>query len=125
MEEQLLQRLYSNIGKIITSSLELQVILESIMKEVHFFLQPDNWSLLRLDHETGELFRLTHHRFESSVSISSTLCEDAQSELDAGQRGGQLVRDISKEALAAVDEPLQLGGHVVNGAAQPADLVRA
>jgi diguanylate cyclase (GGDEF)-like protein len=50
------KRLYANIGKLITSSLEINEILEGIMKEIKIFFNPDNWSLMRLDHNTGKLY---------------------------------------------------------------------
>ncbi|HSV95805.1 MAG TPA: sensor domain-containing diguanylate cyclase [Spirochaetota bacterium] len=57
MEELLnIKKLYSNIGKIITSSLEFGVILDSIMEEIHLFFDAENWSLMRLDPNTDELF---------------------------------------------------------------------
>lgn len=51
-----LKRMYANIGKLITSSLELNDILDGIMEEVRGFFKADNWSLLRLDPATNELF---------------------------------------------------------------------
>ncbi len=51
-----IKKLYSSIGKIITSSLEFGVILDSIMEEIHLFFDAANWSLMRLDPNTDELF---------------------------------------------------------------------
>lgn len=51
-----IKKLYANIGKLITSSLTLDEILEGIMEEVRMFFSPDNWSLMRLDPNTNELF---------------------------------------------------------------------
>ena len=51
-------QLYASIGKLITSSLDLNEILEGIMKEVRFFFQPENWSLFRLDPASNQLFFL-------------------------------------------------------------------
>ncbi|MCP4133965.1 MAG: sensor domain-containing diguanylate cyclase [bacterium] len=47
--------LYANIGKIITSSLELDKVLAGIMDEVQLYFAPENWSLIRLDHESRQL----------------------------------------------------------------------
>ncbi len=51
-----IKKLYANIGKLITSSLDLDTILEGIMEEVHVFFDAANWSLMRLDPNTNELF---------------------------------------------------------------------
>jgi len=56
--ERKIRELYANIGKLITSSLDLSEILEGIMQEVKNFFQPQNWSLLRVDQNTNELFFL-------------------------------------------------------------------
>jgi diguanylate cyclase (GGDEF)-like protein len=48
--------LFANIGKIISSALEVEQILEGIMEEVRIFFEPENWSLMRLDPNTNELF---------------------------------------------------------------------
>ncbi len=51
-----IKQLYANIGKLITSSLELDKVLEGIMEEVKVFFDAENWSLMRLDPNTDELF---------------------------------------------------------------------
>ncbi|OHD53883.1 MAG: hypothetical protein A2Y33_05215 [Spirochaetes bacterium GWF1_51_8] len=51
-----LYQLYASIGKLITSSLDLNDILDGVMKEVRFFFNPENWSLFRLDPASGQLF---------------------------------------------------------------------
>ena len=53
-----IKKLYANIGKLITSSLELDGIVEGIMEEVRIFFNPENWSLLRYDHTSGYLYFL-------------------------------------------------------------------
>ena len=49
-------QLYINIGKLITSSLDFEKIIEGIMDELNLFFSPDNCSILRLDQNTDELF---------------------------------------------------------------------
>jgi len=56
-----IKQLYANIGKLITSSLEIEHILEGIMEEVHTFFGPDNWSLLRYDPNSEELYFVISH----------------------------------------------------------------
>jgi len=50
------------IGKALTSSLDIQELLGAIMEKVAFLLKPKSWSLLMVDPETGELY------FEIAVS---------------------------------------------------------
>lgn len=56
MDSENRNRLFANIGKLITSSLQLNKILEGIMKEVRLYFNPQNWSLLRYDHTSDLLF---------------------------------------------------------------------
>ncbi len=56
-----IKQLYANIGKLIVSSLELEHILEGIMEEVHTYFAPQNWSLLRYDPNTEELYFVISH----------------------------------------------------------------
>ncbi len=56
MDSENKNRLFANIGKLITSSLELNKILEGIMEEVSLYFNPQNWSLLRYDHTSDLLF---------------------------------------------------------------------
>lgn len=58
IKEPELVKLYSSIGKIITSSLEQQEVLDAVMEEVRLFFSPENWSLMRYDENSGELFFL-------------------------------------------------------------------
>ncbi len=56
MDAETKNRLFANIGKLITSSLELNKILEGIMEEVRLFFNPQHWSLMRYDHTSDQLF---------------------------------------------------------------------
>ena len=51
-----MKEMYANIGKLITSNLDLESILKGIMEEIHRFFEPENWSLLRYDPNSNELF---------------------------------------------------------------------
>lgn len=66
-----IKQLYANIGKLIVSSLELDHILEGIMEEVHNYFAPKNWSLLRYDPNSEELYFVISHGidFESIKKI--------------------------------------------------------
>ncbi len=49
-------RLFANIGKLITSSLDSKTILEKIMVEVKLYFNPGHWSLIRYDHSSNLLY---------------------------------------------------------------------
>lgn len=50
------KKLFASIGKLITSSLDLNEILDGIMEEVHLYFSPENWSLMRYDRSSSTLF---------------------------------------------------------------------
>src|SRR5713101_1706698 len=47
--------IFQELGKALTSSLQLDQVLRTIMEKIDEFLRPDNWSLLLLDEEKQEL----------------------------------------------------------------------
>lgn len=49
-------RLFANIGKLITSSLDSKTILEKIMMEVKLYFNPQHWSLIKYDHSSNLLY---------------------------------------------------------------------
>jgi len=90
--------LYANIGKLITSSLELHEILEGIMEEIRIFFDPDHWSLMRLDHTTNKLF------FTIIKGIDAEIVKNVRIDLGEGIAGrvaetGEsiFVQDTSKD----------------------------
>ncbi|EQA82589.1 sensor domain-containing diguanylate cyclase [Leptospira alstonii] len=78
-------KLYSSIGKIITSSLEQQEVLDAVMEEVRLFFSPENWSLMRYDENSGELFfliaegielnRIRNIRLKSGEGIAGSVAQ--------------------------------------------------
>jgi GAF domain-containing protein len=46
---------FQELGKALTSSLQLDQVLRTIMEKIDEFLRPDNWSLLLLDEAKQEL----------------------------------------------------------------------
>lgn len=46
---------FNEIGKALTSSLNLSEVLEIVMKKISELLEPKNWSLLLTDQKTGEM----------------------------------------------------------------------
>jgi diguanylate cyclase (GGDEF)-like protein len=69
------------IGKLLTSTLDLKEILSLIMNKISQIAEADNWSLLLLDEERREL------HFEVVVGIDKTLIEDIRIPLGKGIAG--------------------------------------
>lgn len=86
------------IGKALTSSLDIHAILESIMKQVERLINPKAWSLLLVDNDTGDLV------FKIAVSSVSEQLQGVRLERGTGIAGwvaqhGQLllIPDVSKD----------------------------
>lgn len=86
------------IGKALTSSLDIRAILETIMKQVELLIKPKTWSLLLVDSESGDLI------FEIVVSSVSEQLLGVRLERGKGIAGwvaqhGQplLIHDVSKD----------------------------
>ena len=56
---------FHEVGKALTSTLDLSQVLQTIMEKVSSFFRPDTWSLLLVDEETSELY------FEIAIGESS------------------------------------------------------
>ncbi len=98
---------FQELGKALTSSLQLDQVLRTIMEKIDEFLRPDNWSLLLLDEEKQELY------FELAVGKASQALRDVRIKLGQGIAGwvaqhGEtvVVPDTSKDTrfFAKVDE---------------------
>lgn len=72
---------FTEIGKALTSSLDLKEILARVMEKISQLLQPKNWSLLLLDEETNEL------RFEIVVGPGSEKLKDLRLKVGEGVAG--------------------------------------
>lgn len=86
------------IGKALTSSLDIHAILETIMKQVERLIKPKTWSLLLLDNESGDLI------FEIAVSTVAEQLKGVRLERGKGIAGwvalnGQplLIPDVRKD----------------------------
>lgn len=62
-----IRKLYSNIGKMIISQLDPDEVIKSVMKEIKEFFEPENWSLLRLDEASNELFFVVAEGIDADV----------------------------------------------------------
>ncbi len=83
------KQMYANIGKLITSSLEIHQVIDGVMSEIKQFFDPEHWSLLRLDHTSGELYfiyiqgndieRLRQFRLKPGEGIAGTVAKTGES----------------------------------------------
>jgi diguanylate cyclase (GGDEF)-like protein len=98
---------FQELGKALTSSLQLDQVLRTIMEKIEEFLRPDNWSLLLLDEAKQELY------FELAVGTASTALKDVRVKMGQGIAGwvaahGEtvVVPDTSKDTrfFGQVDE---------------------
>ncbi len=99
--------IYNEIGKTLTSTLEIREILQKIMETIGDYFRPTNWSLLLLDESTNELY------FEVAVGKVSERIKDIRIKKGEGIAGwvalhGQplLVPDVHQDPrfLRAVDK---------------------
>jgi len=72
---------FQELGKALTSSLQLDQVLRTIMEKIDEFLRPDNWSLLLLDEAKQELY------FELAVGKASQALKDVRIKLGVGIAG--------------------------------------
>ncbi len=72
---------FQELGKALTSSLQLDQVLRTIMEKIDEFLRPDNWSLLLLDEAKQELY------FELAVGNASQALKDVRVKVGQGIAG--------------------------------------
>lgn len=102
---------FHELGKALTSSLQLDQVLLTIMEKIHEFIQPDTWSLLLVDEEKQDLY------FQIATGHGSQALKDIRVKLGQGIAGwvaqtGQpvIVPDVSKDTrfFAKVDEKTKM-----------------
>jgi diguanylate cyclase (GGDEF)-like protein len=102
---------FQELGKALTSSLQLDQVLRTIMEKIDEFLRPDNWSLLLLDEAKQELY------FELAVGKASQALKDVRVKVGQGIAGwvaqhGEvvIVPDTSKDTrfFGKVDEKTKM-----------------
>ncbi len=102
---------FQELGKALTSSLQLDQVLRTIMEKIDEFLRPDNWSLLLLDEPKQELY------FELAVGKASQALKDVRVKVGQGIAGwvaqhGEIVivPDTSKDTrfFGKVDEKTKI-----------------
>jgi diguanylate cyclase (GGDEF)-like protein len=102
---------FQELGKALTSSLQLDQVLRTIMEKIYEFLRPDNWSLLLLDEAKQELY------FELAVGKASQALKDVRIKVGQGIAGwvaqhgeAVVVADTSKDTrfFGQVDEKTKM-----------------
>src|SRR6266851_3955228 len=102
---------FQALGKALTSSLQLDQVLRTIMEKIDEFLRPENWSLLLLDEAKQELY------FELAVGKASQALKDVRIKVGQGIAGwvaqhgeAVVVADTSKDTrfFGKVDEKTKM-----------------
>src|SRR5712675_1638791 len=103
--------IFQELGKALTSSLQLDQVLRTIMEKIDEFLRPDNWSLLLLDEAKQELY------FELAVGKASQALKEVGIKMGQGIAGwvaengeAVVVPDTSKDTrfFDKVDEKTKM-----------------
>jgi diguanylate cyclase (GGDEF)-like protein len=103
--------LFHELGKALTSSLQLDQVLRTIMEKINEVLRPDTWSLLLMDIEKNELY------FQIATGKASGALKDIRIKVGQGLAGwvaqsGQavVVPDTTKDSrfFAQVDEKTRM-----------------
>jgi len=107
---------FHELGKALTSSLQLDQVLRTIMAKIDEFLRPDTWSLLLVDEEKHELY------FELAVGKNTQLLKDIRIKMGQGIAGwvaenekALIVPDVSKDTrfFSQVDEKTKMETHSI------------
>src|SRR5499425_2634552 len=74
-------RIFHDVAKALTSSLDLDSILQTIMEKMAEYFRPDTWSLLMVDEEKNELY------FAIAIGAASPALTDARLKMGEGIAG--------------------------------------
>lgn len=102
--------IFNEIGKTLTSTLDIKEILNIIMLKISELLRPDNWSLLLVDEERGDLY------FEIVVGQKADKIKNMRLRMGEGlagwvaEKGEKLIiHDVSKDERFSRDVDLASG----------------
>jgi diguanylate cyclase (GGDEF)-like protein len=102
---------FHELGKALTSSLQLDQVLRTIMEKIDEFLRPDTWSLLLVDEVKQDLY------FELAVGKGAQALKDVRIKMGQGIAGwvaqndeAVIVPDVSKDTrfFSKVDEKTKM-----------------
>jgi diguanylate cyclase (GGDEF)-like protein len=102
---------FHELGKALTSSLQLDQVLRTIMEKIDEFLRPDTWSLLLVDEIKQELY------FELAVAKGAPALKDIRIKMGQGIAGwvaqndeAVIVPDVSQDTrfFSKVDEKTKM-----------------
>jgi diguanylate cyclase (GGDEF)-like protein len=102
---------FHELGKALTSSLQLDQVLRTIMEKIEEFLHPDTWSLLLVDQAKEELY------FELAIGKNAHTLKDVRIKMGQGIAGwvaesqqAVIVPDVSQDTrfFAKVDEKTKM-----------------
>ncbi len=102
---------FHELGKALTSSLQLDQVLRTIMEKIDEFLRPDTWSLLLVDESKQELY------FELAVGKGAQALKDVRIKMGQGIAGwvaqndeAVIVPDVSQDTrfFSKVDEKTKM-----------------
>ncbi len=105
-----------DMAKSLTSSLQLDQVLNTIMEKVEQLLQPDTWSLLLVDEKTNELY------FQIATGEAAAKLKDVRLQMGEGIAGwvaqsgqAEIVPDVGKDPRfnEQVDQMTQMRTHSI------------
>jgi len=107
---------FHELGKALTSSLQLDQVLRTIMEKIEEFLHPDTWSLLLVDPLKQELY------FELAIGKNAHTLKDVRIKMGQGIAGwvaetqqAVIVPDVSQDTrfFSKVDEKTNMETHSI------------
>ena len=107
---------FHDMAKALTSTLQVDQVLKTIMDKIQEFLRPDTWSLLLVDEKTNELY------FQIATGESASKLKDVRLKMGEGIAGwvaqtaqAAIVPDVSKDRrfFAGVDAKTEMRTHSV------------
>jgi diguanylate cyclase (GGDEF)-like protein len=108
--------IFHELGKALTSSLQLDQVLRTIMEKIDEFLHPDTWSMLLVDEAKQELY------FELAIGKNAHTLKDIRIKMGQGiagwvalQQQAVIVPDVSKDTrfFSQVDEKTKMETHSI------------
>ncbi|MFQ5926072.1 MAG: diguanylate cyclase [Terriglobia bacterium] len=108
--------IFHDMAKALTSNLQLDQVLKTIMDKIQEFLQPDTWSLLLVDERTNELY------FQIATGAGAGKLKDVRLKMGEGIAGwvaqtgeATIVPDVSKDErfYSGVDQKTEMRTHSI------------